>query len=204
VLRHDPDRRLTKERQPLHTLFAWPAEPPDALAGLYQAVADHLDIPSVTPLDDPTSLPASGDDAPDTAVVAIVDSALAASDPAAVLTGLAALADRQGFDLVVVVGDGWLGTDGPRSSTGMVGAAAVSAVRSIAVRSDRSGRANAVCVPESLFGPAGSQRAPLAQAVETEDVANAVAFLLADTGGYLNGQVLFVNGGRHLFSSMTA
>lgn len=182
----------------MHTVFAWPAEPPPSLAGLYGLIADRLGTPAVTPLDDPAALPQDG-----TAVVAIVDTALAGSDPGTVLAGLTALSERQDLDLVAIVGDGWLGTDGPRAATGMTGAAAVAAVRSMAVRSEW-GRANVVCVPESLFGEPGSQRAPLRQSVEARDVADAVAFLLDDTGGYLNGQVLFVNGGRHLFSSMTA
>ncbi|HSJ27719.1 MAG TPA: hypothetical protein VLB67_05865, partial [Acidimicrobiia bacterium] len=158
----------------MNTLFVWPAEPPTRLAGLYGAIADQLGPATVVPIDDPADLPDLPEDPPASAVVVIVDSLLAASEAGTVLTGLADLADRQVFDLVVVVGDGWLGTDGPRSSTGMVEAAAVSAVRSLAVRSDRSGRANVISVPEALFGPSGTQRAPLSQAVEPEDVAHAV------------------------------
>ena len=42
------------------------------------------------------------------------------------------------------------------------------------------------------------------KAVESRDVAAAAAFLLGESGSYISGQVLYVDGGRQLFSSGTA
>jgi enoyl-[acyl-carrier-protein] reductase (NADH) len=36
------------------------------------------------------------------------------------------------------------------------------------------------------------------------DVADVIAFTLSDQSSYIDGQVLYANGGRHLFSSLTA
>ncbi|MEX2423504.1 MAG: SDR family oxidoreductase [Acidimicrobiia bacterium] len=174
-------------------LIAWPPDPPTPLGDLSARVADELGatlvtVPSlsnVEPVDETRS------------VLAIVHSASG-------LRELEAYAEEPHFDLVAVVSDGYLGTDGPAVGSAMYGGAAVTVVRSVAVRQGSEARANVVCIPESLFGEQGSQRGPLRQEVEIEDVAHAVAFFLDPSGGYLNGQVLFADGGRHVFSSMSA
>jgi len=162
----------------------WPSEPPD-LAGLGDAVSDRLGEPVTIPGD-----PAGAD-----RLVVIVDGSGDAVGPA--VESAAAV-------IVFVVGDGYLGTDVGDLSAALGGAAAVAAARSLAVRRGSHGRANVVCVPEGFFGMSGELRGPLAHEVGVGDIADAVAFLLSDDAGYVHGQVLFVDGGRHLFSSMTA
>lgn len=175
-------------------LIAWPPDPPTALGDLYARVAAELDatlitVPSLSDLGRRTDESRS--------VLAIVHTATG-------LRELEAYADQASFDIVAVVSDGYLGTDGPAVKAAMHAGAAVTVVRSIAVRRGSDARANVVCVPESLLGEPGSQRAPLRQEVETQDVAHAVAFFLDPSGGYLNGQVLYADGGRHVFSSLSA
>ena len=174
-------------------LIAWPPDPPPSLRDLSAMVAHELGATLVTR----SSLSdlAPGDEP--RLVLAIVHSASG-------LRELEAYAKQAHFDLVAVVSDGYLGTDGPAVGTAMYGGAAITVVRSIAVRQGSSVRANVVCVPEALLGESGSQRGPLHQDVEVQDVAHAVAFFLDASGGYLNGQVLFADGGRHVFSSLSA
>lgn len=191
---------------PVPRLLTWPAKLPTGLDGLYAEVATRLGsvrtVPLVTLADLTTACPAeAGRDA----VVVVVDAAVTAGVPVAeVLDGLALLADTPSLDLVLVVGDGWLGTDRADLSATSAAGAAVATARSVAVRRGGTSRPNVVCVPDALFGREGAQRGPLRTEVGCADVANAVAFLLGPSGGYLSGQVLFVNGGRQLFSSMTA
>jgi hypothetical protein len=104
----------------------------------------------------------------------------------------------------LVVGDGWIGTEGPNVSAALVGAGAVALARSIAVRRHPTGRVNVVCVPEALVGAAGSQHGPLALQIGSADVAEVVAFVLGEQSSYIDGQVLYADGGRQLFSSLTA
>ena len=59
-------------------------------------------------------------------------------------------------------------------------------------------------MPEALVGEAGSQRGPLALEIGSADVAEVVAFVLGDQSSYIDGQVLYADGGRQLFSSLTA
>ena len=173
-------------------LIAWPPDPPPALAGLPTRVAELLGGQT-------TAVASLGGLEPgdSRSVLAVVDSAEG-------LRQLEAYADQPPHDIVVVISDGYLGTDGPAVASAMYDGAAVSLIRSIAVRRGSTIRANVVCVPEQLFGEPGSQRAPLRQEVEIDDVAHAVAFFLDSAGGYLNGQVLFADGGRHIFSSLSA
>jgi hypothetical protein len=145
--------------------------------------------------------------------VASVD-ALRSSTAPAVLVLTAAHADlvpalepvisRRTEPTVLVIGDGYLGTDGPDVASALVGASVVALARSIAVRRSAHGRVNVVAVPEALLGEAGSQRGPLAAGVDLAAVAEVVAYLLGPESSYLHGQVLFADGGRHLFSSLTA
>ena len=174
-------------------LIAWPPDPPTALGDLAARVADELGATLVTV----SSLADLGTSDEPRSVLAIVHSASG-------LAELQSYADHANFDLVAVVSDGYLGTDGPAVDAAMHGGAAVTVIRSIAVRRGSDARANVVCVPESFFGEQGSQRAPLRQEVEVEDVAHAVGFFLDASSGYLNGQVLFADGGRHVFSSLSA
>jgi hypothetical protein len=117
------------------------------------------------------------------------------------LTGLSAQAN---LNVVVVIGDGYLGTDIANRSNAAAAAAAVSAVRSLAATRGARVRANVVCAPQGMFGPTGEQRGPLAQQGEMRDVVQAATFFMSRENGYLNGQVLYVNGGRQIFSSHTA
>jgi hypothetical protein len=105
---------------------------------------------------------------------------------------------------VLVIGDGYLGTDGPDLGSALVGASVVALARSIAVRRSGHGRVNVVAVPEAMLGEAGSQRGPLAGDIDLAAVAEVVAYLLGPGSTYVHGQVLFADGGRHLFSSLTA
>ena len=190
-------------------LIAWPAQLPASLAGLYDEIAAQLRDTEVVPLEALTDIESArsggGFSGPD-AVVAVVDAFVmeANADVATVVRGLDALVQQANLEIVAVVGDGALGTDMPELASAQSAAAAISTVRSIAVRRNHGGCANVVCVPDALFGNVSSQRAPLAQATERDDVANAVAFFLGKDSNYISGQVLFVDGGRHLFSSMTA
>ncbi|HEY4153191.1 MAG TPA: hypothetical protein VGM38_07700 [Pseudolysinimonas sp.] len=104
----------------------------------------------------------------------------------------------------LIISDGYLGTEGPDVPSALAGAAAVALARSIAVRRHTTGRVNVVCVPESLVGDAGSQRGPLTIDDPAGAVADVVAFVLGPDSSYIDGQVLYANGGRHLFSSLTA
>jgi hypothetical protein len=105
---------------------------------------------------------------------------------------------------VLVIGDGWIGTDGPGVRSAIAGAGAVALVRSIATRRVPTGRVNIVCAPEGLFGESGSHHGPLAIDIQSADLADVVAFALGDDSSYIDGQVLYANGGRQLFSSLTA
>ena len=174
-------------------LIAWPPDPPPALGDLYARVADELNATLVTV----ESLAGLGTTDEPRSMLAVVYTAAGLSE-------LEGYADQASLDMVAVVSDGYLGTDGPTVKSAMYAGAAVTVVRSIAVRRGSSARANVVCVPESFFGEQGSQRAPLRQEVEVEDIAHAVGFFLDASSGYLNGQVLFADGGRHVFSSLSA
>lgn len=174
------------------TLLLWPPRVPPGLADLATAVAGRLGarVEAVEAIDaraDAVGLLVVGQD--------LGEDALA--DLAAALAGPAP-------DTVVVVGDDLLGTDGTAPAAAAAGAAAVSLVRSAAVRRDGAVRANVVCVPAELMGRPASQRGALPHAIDSDAVADAVAFLLDQSAGYVRGQVVFVDGGRHLFSSMTS
>ena len=140
------------------------------------------------------------------ALLIVLDAALGSGESTVedVVDAIQALTTSENLNTLVVVGDGLLGTDADDISTAMGGAAAVAAVRSIAVKRGTSSRANAICVPAALLGSGGSQRGALPQPIECTDVAEAALFFLSDANTYLNGQVLFVNGGRQLFSSLSA
>jgi hypothetical protein len=111
--------------------------------------------------------------------------------------------ERSG-NIIVIVGDGYLGTDIADQTTATIGGAVVAAVRSLAAKRGSKLRANVVCVPQSLIGGTSEQRGPLKLEPESSDVVEAVLFLLDEQNSYVNGQVLFVNGGRQLFSSHTS
>jgi hypothetical protein len=112
--------------------------------------------------------------------------------------------DSRSGPTALVVGDGWIGTDAGDLDAAIAGASAVALARSIAVRRHATGRVNVVCVPQSLLGVDGSQRGPLKLEIGTADVADVIAFALSDQSCYIDGQVLYANGGRQLFSSLTA
>jgi NAD(P)-dependent dehydrogenase (short-subunit alcohol dehydrogenase family) len=140
-------------------------------------------------------------------VAAILD---ASSRPVGLVTELAVLPELDPIiagrtaATVLLIGDGWIGTEGPDVASAMVGGGAVALARSIAVRRHATGRVNVVCVPERLIGFAGSQHGPLTLEIRSVDVAEVVAFALGSQSSYIDGQVLYADGGRQLFSSLTA
>ncbi|HJR93540.1 MAG TPA: SDR family oxidoreductase [Acidimicrobiia bacterium] len=140
------------------------------------------------------------------AVVIFPDAAVAVGaashdDVMRLISDLGAIAD---VSIVAVVSDAYLGIDVADIATPATAAAVISAMRSIAVRRGSTTRANAVCVPAGMVSDSGSQRGAMSRAVEPQHVASTVAFLTDPANSYISGQVLFVDGGRHLFSSMTA
>lgn len=123
---------------------------------------------------------------------------------AAVVPALDAIIRARTAPTALVIGDGYLGTDGPDVPSALVGASVVALARSIAVQRAASGRVNVVAVPESLLGAAGTQRGPIRDEIGVAEIADVVGFLLGPHSSYIDGQVLFADGGRHLFSSLTA
>jgi hypothetical protein len=182
-------------------LVCWPPRVPPELEGLYEAVGARLGCDVVV-------AEAGGDlagAAPGDAALVVVDAAVAPGVSIEdVLSGVGAAVESGATAICFVIGDGFLGTDDPAITAPMSAAATVAAARSVAVRRSGEVRANVVCVPGAVFGDRGEQRGPLAHTVEQVDVVEAVSFLLGPEAAYLNGQVLFVDGGRHLFSSMSA
>lgn len=186
-------------------LRVWPDRLPASLAGLYEHIATQLGDVTVDPLETAAAFADLAEARDGNALVAVPEAALATGTTAAdVVTQLLELSRLEGARLVLVVTGGALGTDAADLTSGVVGAGAVALARSLAVRREGASRANVVAVPEALFGIVSGQRGPLRQEVEVSDVAAAIALLLSPDGRYVNGQVLFVDGGRHLFSSMTA
>lgn len=183
------------------TVWLWPAPRAPRLADLAVLIAVETENWLVEPIED-LARSASHDDS---ALVVITDEAIARGHPIQkVLDGIAELADATEIDMVFIVGDGYLGTDGSHFAQAGSGAATVSLARSLAVRRDRRARSNVICVPDSMFGNSGSQRSPLPLEVESRDVAATIAYLLGASGDYVNGQVVYLDGGRHLFSSLTS
>ncbi len=174
-------------------LVTWPAVLPAALVELPRHVAAILDVSS-RPVGLVTELAAAI--GPALVVLTGADAAvLPELDP--VIAGRTAAT-------VLLIGDGWIGTEGPDVASAMVGGGAVALARSIAVRRHATGRVNVVCVPERLIGSAGSQHGPLTLEIRSVDVAEVVAFALGGQSSYIDGQVLYADGGRQLFSSLTA
>lgn len=177
------------------SLTVWPSSLPDELVELPEHVGRILqaeprrvaDVDELGDVDGALLIVLSGGDA--------AADALRALDP---------IIDSRTEPTVLVVGDGWIGTEGPDVASALVGAAAVALARSVAVRRHPTGRVNVVCVPERLVGTPGSQRGPLGIRIESADVAEVVAFALSGLSSYIDGQVLYANGGRQLFSSLTA
>lgn len=133
--------------------------------------------------------------------VAFLLTAATTEDHQAALVGAL---EADAADVVAIVTDDYLGSDGEDLLSPRISAGAVAAVRAKATRRGAARRANAVCIPVKLVGPEPAQRGPLAHETDWHDVASAVTFLLDPSNAYLHGQVLFVDGGRHLFSSMSA
>lgn len=188
----------------MSNLIAWPRIVPAGLTGLYEATADALGAGSPRVLNSFAELPRARTSGPRRdLLMVVVDAAGSHAKAADRFQQLQEIARQPDLDWVVIVGDGYLGTDavGPDSS---LAAAAVGAVRATAVRRAWSARANAVCIPDALLGRSGSPRGPLGVPVTVDDIAEAAVFLLSDSGRYVSGQVMFVDGGRHLFSSMSA
>jgi hypothetical protein len=189
------------------SIHAWPPVLPSHFDGFYDSVEGLLADHTVNRIDEIVDVCNAHSD------TGLPNSVLFVVDPTATNeTGFAdslrgtieAIRANPELNTVFVVGDGYLGTDGADFVAPMLGAAAVSAVRSLALTRNRSGRSNVICVPDAMFDAAGTQRGPLTQSTEAIDVAHSVAFLLGESGQYVSGQTMFVDGGRHLFSSHTA
>jgi hypothetical protein len=176
----------------MNPLAVWAPSLPPALAELPALVADALGL-GPQPVDRPESIP-------DPAPALIVPAEL---DPATVADLDRLVSGRTG-PTAFVVSDGAIGTNGPGVDAAVTAAATIALARSVAVRQTPTGRVNVVCAPEGLFGAAGSQRGPLRLEIGSAEVADVAAFLLSDHASYIDGQVLFADGGRQLFSSLTA
>ena len=185
----------------MSTIHLYPETPPSGLAGLWTELRAAVPADASLAASFPTELAELHASPTDVAVI-VVDTWVHEVGTE-VVSEVARLVDGCRIPVVFVVGDGYIGSDEP-SLTSIVGASVVSAARSMAARRKGNVRANVVAVPAAAFGYDGVQRGPLKQSVEVADVANAIAFLIGDEGGYVSGQVLFVDGGRHLFSSQTA
>jgi len=175
-------------------LAIWAPNLPEALVELPDHVARILGTPSAA-VTDPVALGESGGPALIVLTGCSDASVFRELDPV--------IADRTA-PTALVIGDGWIGTEGPDVASALIGAGAVALARSIAVRRRATGRVNVVCIPESLIGAAGSQHGPLLLQIGSADIADVVAFVLGDQSFYIDGQVLYADGGRQLFSSLTA
>jgi hypothetical protein len=128
---------------------------------------------------------------------------LSGADSEGALSWMERLRTVEPVNVVAVVEDSYLGTDAGREQA-MVSGAAVALVRSLAVRRGTTVRANAICVPTSTGGNWTELTGPLPLEPTVDDVMEAIDFLAGPDGGYVSGQVLYVNGGRQLFSSLTS
>ena len=107
------------------------------------------------------------------------------------------------LNLIVVADDSYLGSDSRPQRAAICGAA-VSVIRSLAVKRGTEVRANVVCLPVTVHGVSTALIGPLRLEPEIADLVEAVRFFAGADGDYLSGQILFVNGGRQLFSSHTS
>ena len=186
----------------MQKLLAWPSRLPapleEALAALESRSGQLVQTSS------PDELRAQVE--PGSAVVIFPDAAVAvgATSHDEVIGLIADFGTIADLNIVAVVSDAYLGTDDSDIATPATAAAVVSAVRSIAVRQGATTRANVVCVPAGMVSEAGSQRGAMTRPVEPGHVAATIAFLTDPANSYVSGQVVFVDAGRHLFSSLTA
>lgn len=186
------------------SLHVWPPTLPSHFDGFCDLLEELIDNCTVTRIEEVTAVGA-GDTPPDAVVIVIDPTATSAATFSRSLhQTIESIRATPDLHAVFIVGNGYLGTDSADLGTTMHAAAAVSAARSLALTRNRPGRSNVICVPDAMFDTAGTQRGPIAQATEAIDVAHSVAFLLGETGQYVSGQTLFIDGGRHLFSSHTA
>lgn len=166
-------------------LDPWFADLPERLAQLFDPVGD-FDL----------------DSAPAGATVVLVLPADADRSTRAI-EWLERLESDRPLNLIVVADDSYLGTESVPERAAICGAA-VSAVRSLAVKRGTKVRANVVCLPETVYGVSTELIGPLRLEPEIGDLVEAVRLFAGADGDYLSGQVLFVNGGRQLFSSHTS
>ena len=186
----------------MREVFLSPERLPPSLIGLGDLVAERLPDSSVESIAEISSHTITGDNP---ALIVVTDLVIERGVPLeGLINDVTNVAETTPADLIFVTGDGYLGTDGPHLKQAAAGAAMIALARSLATRRERRARSNVVCVPDLMFGNEGSQASPLPQPVEAVDVAATIAYLLDDSGLYVNGQVIYVDGGRHLLSSHTA
>lgn len=125
------------------------------------------------------------------------------TDSEATLSWMERLDSDDPVNVIAVVEDAYLGTDAGREPARVSGAA-VALVRSLAIGRGTTVRANAICVPTSANDAVTDLKGPLPLEPTVDDVMEAIDFLAGPDGGYVSGQVLYVNGGRQLFSSLTS
>lgn len=171
--------------------YLGPGEASSPLDGLLEGIAGVHGLPSsIDALDTSDTLGAPS----------IVFDALTQNAAAATVRWLSTVDDQRALNIVAITSDGYLGTDLADPADSVMGAAVVAAVRAIAVSRNQV-RANVVAIAEGLLGVVGEHRGPLAHVTGVADVVEAVLFLMNPENSYLSGQVLFVDSGRHLFSS---
>jgi Enoyl-(Acyl carrier protein) reductase len=174
--------------------YVFPSELPKSLSDLYPVLSSFFGAPSIV-----DSL--EGVDLADQPIVAVAADVHSASSVVSWLTNLGSGTKN---DIVVIVPDGYLGTDGADRTLATYGAAAISCVRSLAGTRGTAVRANAVAIPDEMVGTTGEMGGPLAHRTTTDDVAEVVAFLISPANSYINGQIIYADSGRHIFSSHTS
>jgi Enoyl-(Acyl carrier protein) reductase len=180
--------------KPASTWHLFPDELPGTLMNLQETLAWFIGPPS--PFESLGELRSS-----DEPIVLVVAEQASAN---LIVEWLAGVRTDAEMDIVAIVPDGYLGTDGGDRVLAASGASVVSSIRSLAGTRGTTVRANAVAIPDAMVGAAGEMSGPLAHATSVEDVAEVVSFLLNADNGYISGQVIYADGGRHLFSSHTS
>ena len=121
-----------------------------------------------------------------------------------------AMVEKKHGRIINIASRAWLGGAGqaPYSSAK---AGVIGLTRTLAVELGRSGVTSNCIAPGLIHTPMWDSlpekdrdfllaRQPTGKLGDTDDIANAVLFLADDASGFVNGQVLYVCGGRSLFA----